>query len=311
MTASAKPFDSAEFERLFEQCKNWGRRGSDDERGTLNYITEEKRAKAGALVRRGVAVSCALPLATESTPGVAPQVSHFMIRAGDVEGAAGSADYIGIASHSVSITHLDALCHVFHDGRMYNDRPASMVTSAGALVNSILVGEDGIVGRGVLLDIPRLSGRDWLDAGEAIYVEDLEAAEASQGLRVEEGDILLVSTGRHKRRAAAAEAEYGVGDLLAGLHGSCLPWLHERRVALLGGDGVSDVVPTGFLGQGRRQPIHGIGIPAMGMQLIDNCDFGALSEKCAELRTWEFLLTVAPLRLPGGTASPVNPIALF
>jgi kynurenine formamidase len=211
----------------------------------------------------------------------------------------------------VSITHLDALCHVFHNGRMYNDRPGSLVTSTGALANSIEIGEDGIVSRGVLLDIPRLGDRPWLEAGEAIYVEDLEAAEQAQGVRVEEGDILLVSTGRHKRRDAAGEKDFGVGDLLAGLHGSCLPWIRERGVALLGGDGVSDVVPTGWTGTGRRQPIHGIGIPGMGMQLIDNCDFGALSETCAELNTWEFLLTVAPLRLPQGTASPVNPIALF
>jgi kynurenine formamidase len=310
LTGVARAFNTDEYDRLFEQCKNWGRWGADDERGTLNYITPEKRARAGALVRRGLAVSCALPLATEQERGVPPHVTHYMIRAGDVEGAAGSADFIGIACHSVSITHLDALCHVFHDGRMYNDRPASLVTSAGALVNSIEAGEDGIASRGVLLDIPRVAGKEWLDLGEAIYVDDLEAAEKAQNVTVEEGDILLVNTGRHKLRSATGEG-YGVGEVLAGLHASCLPWLHERGVALLGGDGVSDVVPTGWSGPGRRQPIHGIGIPAMGMQLIDNCDLGALSATCVQLNTWEFLFVVSPLRLPRGTGSPVNPIALF
>jgi kynurenine formamidase len=179
------------------------------------------------------------------------------------------------------------------------------------MANAITIGEQGIVSRGVLLDIPRLQGREWLDFGEAIYVEDLEAAEKAQHITVEEGDLLLVSTGRHKLRASLGHREYGIGDNLAGLHGSTLPWLHDRGIALLAGDGVSDVVPTGWTGAGRNQPMHGVCIPGMGVQLIDNCDFTELAEACARFDTWEFLLTVAPLRLPRGTASPVNPIAVF
>jgi kynurenine formamidase len=235
-----------------------------------------------------------------------------MTRAGDIEGATGSGDYFAVASHGVSVTHLDALCHIFNRGRMYNDRPASMVQSTGAVANSIMAGRDGIVSRGVLLDIPRLVGREWLEPGEAIYIEDLEAAEAAQKVRVQEGDILLVYTGRHKRRAQFPQDDRADGGRLAGLHVTTLDWLHERRVALLGCDGVSDVMPSGAPADGHyRIPIHSIAIPAMGLHLLDNADFGELAATCAELGAYEFMLTIAPLRLAKGTASPVNPIAVF
>jgi kynurenine formamidase len=309
MTGPAKTITDDEIDALFEQCKNWGRWGAEDERGALNYISAEKRAAATGLARRGITVSCALPLATQSGIGATAPVTHYMVQAGDLEDAVGAGDYIAVASHGVSITHLDALCHVFYKGRMYNDRPKSLVTSIGAMANSILSGEDGILSRGVMLDIPRLDGREWLEPGEAIYVEDLEAAEKAQNLRVEEGDILLINTGRHKRRASLSESSFG-GDM-AGLHASCLPWLQERRVALLGCDGVSDVTPSGWGGPGMRIPVHVVAIPAMGLHLLDNCDLGALADMCRRLNTWEFLFMLAPLRLPRGTASPVNPIAVF
>jgi kynurenine formamidase len=202
-------------------------------------------------------------------------------------------------------THLDALCHIFYRGQMYNGRPASMVTSAGALANSIEAGKDGVVSRGVLLDIPAALGKEWLEPGEAIYVEDLELAETKMHTRVEEGDILLIRTGRHQRRE-----KLGPAQGLAGLHASTLPWLHQRGVAVLGCDGVSDVTPSGMEG-GMGLPIHMIAIPAMGVHLIDNMGLDELAATCDRLDRYEFMLTLAPLKLLKGTASPVNPIALF
>src|SRR5207237_377919 len=137
-------------------------------------------------------------------------------------------------------------------------------------------GEDGIVGRGVLLDIPRVAGKDWLEPGEAIYVEDLEAAEKGQDVRVEEADILFIYTGRHRRRESVRDAGFG-GDL-AGLHASCLPWLHERGVALIGCDGISDVTPSDVTDGPSRLPVHSIAIPAMGLHLLDNCGLDPLSD---------------------------------
>jgi kynurenine formamidase len=309
MAGPAKPLSDTELDAIYEGTKNWGRWGKEDERGALNLITAEKRAAALRLATDGVTVSCALPLATSSEIGANAPVAHYMLRAGDIEGATGTADYFAVASHGVSITHLDALCHVFQKGRMYNDRPASMVTSIGAMASSILAGEDGIVSRGVLLDIPRSLGREWLEPGEAIYVEELQAAEAAQGVKVSEGDILFVNTGRHSRREAMGIGAF-TGDL-AGRHATCLPWLHARGVALLGCDGVSDVTPTGAQPGPYFLPVHSIAIPGMGLHLLDNADFRALAKTCAEKNRWEFLLTIAPLRLPRGTASPVNPIAVF
>lgn len=315
----------ADLDRLFERIKTWGRWGAEDERGALNHITPEKRRQAAALVQEGVTVSASLPLAKAPSSENPTPVMHMMLRAGDLYPEAGgeppvlpahvrpsaplesSADYFAIASHGMANTHLDALCHVFHYGRMYNGFSARRVTSAGATALSIEAGRDGIVSRGVLLDVPRARGRDWLEPGEAIQPADLEAAEQQAGVRVESGDILLVRTGRHARRRRSG---YWNGrESLAGLHANCLPWLAEREVAVLGCDGVSDVIPSGVDGVGL--PVHEVALVALGIHLIDNCDLEDLAAACGERSRWAFLLTLAPLRLELGTASPVNPIALF
>ncbi len=299
-----------EFQRLFQELSNWGRWGPEDQRGALNYITDEKRRTAAALVKDGVTVSAALPLNTAAAVDNPRPVVHLMVRAGDVGTdavTAGSADYIAIAPHGLAHTHIDALCHMFFQGQMYNGRPASLVTSQGANANAIDVAQDGIVGRGVLLDIPRLKRLDWLEPGYAISPDDLEKAERAAGLKVESGDILLVNTGRSKRRKALGPWDFA--QEAAGLHIDCLPWLHEREVAVMGSDGVSDVKPHGV--KDIRDPIHIITIVAMGLHLLDNCDLDALSEACAARNRWEFMLTVAPLRILRGTASPINPIAVF
>ena len=301
------PRTGRDIDALFQQIKNWGRWGAEDERGALNLITPAVRQKAIASVREGVTVSCALPLNTEPSAQNVNPVVHHMVRAGDLPDATGSADYIAIAPHGMAHTHLDALCHIFYRGQMYNGFPAAAVTSAGATRNAITAGEDGIVSRGVLLDIPAAQSREWLEPGEAILPEHLEAAEAAAGVRVEEGDILLVRTGRWRR--AEQVGPWNGRETLAGLHAACLPWLRERGVAVLGGDGVSDVLPSGV--EGARLPIHAVAIPALGIHLIDNAYLEDLAAACAERRRWEFLLTLAPLRLQRGTASLINPIAMF
>jgi len=305
MTGPAKPISLDEIDALFKQVSNWGRWGAEDERGALNLITPQKRLQAAELVIEGNSVSCALPLNTVGSGENPRPVVHLMVGAGDVAGAGGSADYFAIAPHGMAHTHLDALCHIFYKGQMYNGRPASMVTSAGALANSIEAGKDGVVSRGVLLDIPAATGKEWLEPGEAIYVEDLEAAEKAMHVRVEEGDILLVRTGRHLRREKAGPAQG-----MAGIHVTALPWLRARGVAVLGCDGVSDVMPSGMAG-GAGLPVHNLIIPAMGVHLIDNMALDELAAACDRLDRYEFMLTLAPLKLMKGTASPVNPIALF
>jgi kynurenine formamidase len=298
-----------DVDAIAEQVRNWGRWGDDDERGALNLITDAKRAQAAALVQEGVVVSCALELPVRPGPDNANPVQHHITRGGDAQGGnfGGSADYFAIAPHGYATTHLDALCHIFVDGKMYNGYDQAEVRSDGAQKNSIMAGKDGIVSRGVLLDIARLRGVDWLELGEQITADDLSAAETAQGVRVEEGDILLVATGRDARRAS--EGAWSAADGLAGLYADCLPWLHERGVATLGCDGVSDVAPSGV--DGWPMPMHQIAIVAMGVHLIDNMRLDGLSAACAERDRWAFQFVLAPLRLDKGTASPVNPLAIF
>jgi kynurenine formamidase len=162
----------------------------------------------------------------------------------------------------------------------------------------------------LLFDMPRALGKAWLDPGEAIYPEDLEAAERELGVSLEAGDVLLLRTGRHQRRAAlGAPTLSPMAEGLAGIHVTCLPWLRERGIAVLGCDGVSDVTPSGLEGGGL--PVHSLIIPAMGVHLLDNAQFDGLAEACSRYGRWQFMLTMAPLRLLRGTASPVNPIAMF
>ena len=216
-------------------------------------------------------------------------------------------DYFAIAPHGFATSHIDALCHIFHEGSLYNGYPSERVTAHGALELGIQALRDGVVSRGVLLDLPRSRGTTWLEKGEPVYVDDLEKAEAEAGLRVEEGDLLLIATGRWALREA--EGAWPPAEGMAGLDASCLPWLRERGVAALGCDGVSDVIPSRV--EGFAIPIHSVAIAAMGLHLLDNLDLRELSAACLEEGRWSFLLVVAPLVLEGGTASPVNPIALF
>ena len=289
--------------RLHQDLSNWGRWGPDDQRGALNFITPAITARAAATVTAGRTVSCARSLPTQPAPENPMPVAHHMIGTA-TEGYGG--DYFAIAPHGYATTHIDALCHIFHDGRIYNGYPAESVTAHGATKLGIHHLRSGIVTRGVLLDIPAVRQVDALPPGEAIYPDDLEAAEQAAGLRVESGDALLIRTGRWRWRE-----EHGPWEPteLAGLHASCLPWLHDREVAVLGGDGVSDVRPSRV--DGINLPIHEVAIVAFGIHLLDNLDLEDLSRACAEEGRAAFLLTVAPLILHRGTASPVNPIAVF
>jgi kynurenine formamidase len=211
--------------------------------------------------------------------------------------------------HGYTITHVDAPSHYFWDGKLYNGRSCNAITSReGATVSSVEVLRDGVVSRGVLLDVARTRGVPWLEAGVGVMPEDLEAAEKGQDVRVESGDILLVRTGYYGRRLA----EGPVNPLNAGnpaLHAACCPWLRDRGVAMIGTDTHNDVTPLPYPSMGNS--FHVVCLVAMGLWLIDNANLEDLARTAARLGRWEFLLTVAPLRLQNVTGSPVNPIAVF
>ena len=307
----------AEILGYVQSLSNWGRWGDDDQLGTVNHISSDHRKKAASLVKDGVAVSCARLITTEIAPDIRSQFIHYMTGSGEgytpnpdmnTLRTTGSGDFIGMAFHGNFITHLDSLCHMFWNGHMYNGRPSSMVTTReGATAESIELLKDGVVSRGVLLDAVRHRGVDWMESGQGVMPNELEEMEAEQGVNVEPGDILLIRTGHYKRRMESGPRP--VSDGFPGVHASCMPWIHEKGVAVLGGDSVNDVVPCGY--PNLSQPFHQIAMPHMGLWLLDNCNFEELAMACAEKQRWEFLLTIAPLRIQYGTGSPVNPIAMF
>ena len=310
MTDATGTPTSDELIRMAVELRNWGRWGVNDERGALNLITDEKRAQAAALVQEGLSVSCAneLPVSRGLEPRPA---QHYMIVGGDQVDPetrfAFCLDSFSIAPHGPATTHLDALCHMFYEGKIYNGYSKDEVRTDGAHKDSIMAGADGIVSRGVLLDIPAVRGVEWLEPTERITVADLEAAEEREGVRVEPGDILLVATGREAR--AESRGPGAPWDGLAGLDASCLPWLHERDVAVVGCDGITDATPSGI--DEWPMPMHQVLIANMGVHLIDNVSIERLVAACRERDRYEFLFSLAPLRLEGGTASPVNPLAIF
>jgi kynurenine formamidase len=308
----------------FDALSNWGRWGPDDELGTLNLVSPAKRIAAAALVRTGFSVSCAWDIggrAPADQPLGPPQ--RFMLATGQGLGdrhrvtspgrendrGSGAAEYLGLVYHGHTVTHVDGLSHIFWDGRMYNGRPAELVTSPfGATHHAITALRDGVLTRGVVLDIPRLRGVDWLEPGEAVYPEDLEGAEEQQAVTVDEGDVLLLRTGYGRKVRDAGPDDVAKAGR-AGWHAACLPWLHSRGVAMIACDTAQDATPSGY--EKIRSPIHSVGIVAMGLWLIDNCDLEQLTETCDRLGRWEFLFTIAPLRWVGATGSPANPFATF
>jgi kynurenine formamidase len=217
-----------------------------------------------------------------------------------------SIDFIGMVPHGLSLTHLDALGHCFFDGRLYNGRPAAETVSKseGLRFASIMAQREGIVTRGVLLDVAAARGERWLAAGEYVTADDLSAAERA-GVAVEPGDAVVVHIGLEAREAAEGPEDR---SLRAGLDAGAVAWLHDRQVSLYTGDCIermpypSAVMPV---------PLHQIGLVAMGLVLLDSPRLTPLMARSAELGRSTFLLTVAPLPVPGGTGSPVNPIAVF
>ena len=216
-------------------------------------------------------------------------------------------DTISVSYHGNNTTHLDSLAHLYFKGQIYNGFPQTSYTDRGAGKNDVMPFKNGIFTRGLLFDIPKLKGVPYLGDDEPIYPEDLEAWEKKAGFRLESGDAMLVRTGRWLRVKEKGPLNLNVAT--PGLYASCCKWMRERGVAILGSDVVQDVRPSRV--EGVNQPIHQIGIQAMGLPLIDNCILEELGEAAAKRRRWTFLLTINPLRVPGATGGPVNPIATF
>ncbi|MGO9969839.1 MAG: cyclase family protein [Bryobacteraceae bacterium] len=311
-----------DVDRWMTELSNWGKWGKDDQAGTINLITPAKRKAAAALVREGVSVSMSLDADLPKQGSTAGPLPGMM---GGVANratwtltsrppgpdprdlAAYVVDTIAVSYHGNNTTHLDAPSHLYYKGRIYNGYPQSGYSDRGAGKDDVMSMKNGILTRGVLFDMPKLKGVSYLGDDEPIYVEDLEAWEKQAGFRVETGDAVLVRTGRWVR--VREKGPLDLNRATPGLYASCVKWLRERGAAILGSDVVQDVRPSRV--EGVNQPIHQMALRALGMPLIDNADLEALSEAAAQRRRWTYLLTMNPLRVPGATGGPVNPIATF
>ena len=313
---STPDLSAGEFRALYQRLKRASSWGSADRRGALNNISHADIVAAASDVWRGRTVSLGARLESRVTPDNPEPCLHQMTSTGRADRPAGSAggpglsfamDRVAMNIHGNADSHIDALCHVLYDGLLYTAVPARAVTATGATELSIDAAGDGIVGRGLLLDIPRTRGVRWLEPGDHVTADDLTAAETTQDVHIGQGDLLFVRVGHSRRRH-----ELGAWDAAqarAGLHPAALEYLAERRIGVLGSDGNNDTATSAVEGVGF--PVHVLAINAMGLHLLDYLHLEDLLTMCEHLRRWSFLCVIAPLRLPAGTGSPVNPIAIF
>lgn len=309
------------FHELYKSCSNWGRWGTDDERGTLNHITPDVIRNAASLVRTGKAISLQLPL-----DGNGPQTGAFG-RVNPVhQMAATGTDHLartqtyssdplgwGFADDSLFLflqggTQWDALGHIFRDGVMYNGFSAGEVTSTGAKKGDV-ENFPTVVTRGILLDMPKVKDRTHLEPGEAIYPADLDEACEKLGVCVQRGDAVLIRTGdMQARKNLPAWGGYSAGDA-PGLSLACAKWLHEKEVAAIATDTWGAEVRPNELPD-TFQPLHLIMLVSMGLLVGEIWNLDDLAADCAEDGVYEFLFVGPPLRIPGAVGSPLNPQAI-
>ena len=302
---------AAEFRGLYQRVKSMSQWGPADRRGALNYISPALVVAAANDISGGRTVSLAAPVDSQAAPDNPDPAIHQMTHPGTSpvpgSGLHFAMDRLAMNIHGNADSHIDALCHVIFDGFLYNGVGADAVTAGGATELSIGVASDGIVGRGLLVDVPRVRRVPWLEPGDHVTADDLIAAEASQEVRIQTGDLLFVRVGHRSRRTALGP--WDSSNARAGLHPLALELLAERQIAVLGSDGNNDTAPSAA--EGVDFPVHVLAVHAMGVHLLDWLSFAGLVAVCEELNRWSFLCIIAPLRLEMGTGSPVNPIAIF
>lgn len=301
------PMSKSQFDTLMQDISNWGRWGEEDQLGTLNLITPEVRRTAAALVSAGETVSLALDLNKQPDALNANPFEHELSRS-EFAGHQVAGDKYSVQYHGFAHSHMDGLPHFAHKGFFYNGVPYDSAKPTGAEQLGIHnAGVNGVFTRGVLVDMPRHLGIDYLEPGSAITANDLIAWEKQTGVKIRTGDVLLVRTGRWAK--VAKDGQWNFLEKAAGMHASVASWLKQRDVAMIGCDGVSDVMPSGV--EGLVNPLHELVLVGLGMPILDNLDLEALADAAQRHQRTTFLFVGAPLRVPGGTGSPLNPLAVF
>jgi kynurenine formamidase len=288
---------------------NWGRWGKDDELGTLNLITAAKRKAALSLARQGIVLSLARnawivtrnPANPPDRPGSFFELNLYP--GSEVEPGSTDSymfDRQHFAVHGGFVTHVDSLCHLSYDGHIYNGYSfKDTVSPAGCSKNGIQHLRNGIVTRGLLIDLPRLRDVATLAANDRLRPEDVTKWEQQTHLRIGPGDAVFMYTGQTDLQPAGQTPIPRAGALpdFPKYDTSMVGFFKSRDVAVVGLDNV--VADAQYI------------IVALGMYAIDNMDLRELAATAVRLNRWEFLLTVAPLATPGATGAAVNPLAMF
>ena len=312
MNEKSSILSAEEFSELFQQCRRSRGVAEGDLGVAASCVSAERVVRASRLVTTGATISCARPIQTKASADNPRPAVHLMTElpagAATAEGAGVAADYLALECHGDAQSHIDALCHIAWAGRIFSGEDASVtVPLSGAVRGGLELAVDGLVSRGVLLDVPVLEGIEWLEPGQQVALDQLQRAESRLTEPIGAGDIVLVRTGHDRRRRVLGA--WPTAQLKAGLDVRAMPWFGAKGIVALGFDGDGDVIP--HLVSGVTYPIHVLGIVAMGLYFLDSLDLERLSEHCAHEGRWEFLCTVAPLHLVGGTGAPINPIAIF
>lgn len=316
MSSEKKSFDNGpamslkEFDAIFEKTKTWSLfADAAIERGALNFIDAGVVKNAISEAKIGRVIPMALAWNTVAGPDNAKPALHYMTELGDVELPEPTAnkDFIGVDYHGKASSHIDAPTHIAYKGNLFGGKKSSDVVSSSGSSWCSIDKLGPIVTRGVLLDAARLDGLDWLEPGTAVRAADILRMEEKFGFRLQKGDCVLLRSGHFARRE-----KLGVWDpsnLSAGFYVDAIELFRERQVSVIGADGDSDVRPSPVEGVGS--PIHVLALPAMGIPLLDNLQLEAIGNACEEEGRWTFQIIIAPLNVPRGTGSPVNPIAVL
>lgn len=295
-----------EVESYLRDRRNWGRWRNNGSAGAINLITDLKRQRATDLVKSGRTISLSRPIPVTPTKENPLPALHYMSTITREPKGGGAVDFIGIHYHGQATTHIDALCHTWNHEGMWDGRdPSEEITFEGAKYGSVDAWSDGILTRGILLDVPKYRGQSYVTVGSPVHGWELEDIVVSQGLTLEPGDAVLVYSGR-EAYAVDHGGTWGDRSVRPGLHASCLPFIRDNDISVLGWD-MMDQRPNEY---DVPWTVHGA-IFAYGVALLDNSLLEPLARMCSEEGRYEFMLTINPLKLIGGTGSPVNPIAVF
>tara|TARA_Y100001936_G_C16035919_1_gene648555 strand:- start:338 stop:1264 length:927 start_codon:yes stop_codon:yes gene_type:complete len=297
----------SQIEKELNKKNNWGRWGDKSERGAINLINDKKRIEATKLVEYGKSISLSRPLPVSPSEENPYPVHHYMSKIDRGAHSGGSVDYIGMHYHGQSNTHIDALCHVWNENGMWNGKdPEEVIDYSGAKYGGIQVWSNGILTRGILIDVPKFRKEPYVKEGFPVHGWELEDIVYSNDLTINPGDAILVYSGREEYNRNCQTKWGGNKNKRPGLHASCLPFIRDNNISLLGWD-MMDERPNEY---DLPWTVHGA-IFAYGIALLDNALLEPLSMICNDLNKYEFMLSINPLNIIGGTGSPVNPVAFL